>query len=60
MIKLDDYRAFLQSLHELAKLIFFFGISSFGLLITLGFGVVWFKQQLCFCQMMHDFKLGGI
>ena len=27
--------------------------------ITLGFRVLLFKEQLC-CQMMHNFKFGGI
>ena len=56
MIKLDDYRAISQNFHELAKSIFFGGISSCGLFITLVFRVVWFKEQL----MMHNFKIGGI
>ena len=60
MIKLDDYRVISQNFHELAKLIFFCGISSYGLFITLVFRVVWFLEQLCISQMVHNFKLGGI
>ena len=58
MIKLDHYRAISQNFHE-----FFGGSSSlmdFLSLITLVFRVVWLKDQLCFSQMMHNFKIGGI
>ena len=60
MMNHDDYRAKALNVHELAKLIFFCGISFYGLFITLFFRVVWFKEQLCLSQMMHNFKIGGI
>ena len=59
MMNLDDYRANLQRFHELAKLIFC-GIGFYGLFITLVFRVVWFKEQLCLCQLMHNLEKGGI
>ena len=55
MMNLDDYRANLQHFHELAKSNVF--VESF---ITLVFRVVWFKEQLCLSQVMHNFKIGGI
>ena len=59
MTNLDDYRANSQNFHELAKLIFC-GIGFYGLFINLVLRVVWFKEQQCLSQMMHNFKLGGI
>ena len=58
MIKLDDCHANLQSFHELAKL--FYGISFYGLFITLVSRVVWFKEHQCLSQMNHNINIGGI
>ena len=55
----DDYHANSPMFHELAKLNFC-GIGFYGLFITLVFRVVWFKEQLCLSQMMHNFTIGGI
>ena len=60
MMNLDDYHANLQNFHELAKLIFFFGISFNAFFITLVFRVVCFKERLCLSLVMHNFKIGGI
>ena len=62
MMNLDDYRTKSQNFHELVKLIFFFFLLNqfYGLFITLVFRVVWFKEQLCLSQMMHNFKSRGI
>ena len=59
-MNLVDYHANSQNFHELAKLIFFCGISFNGLFITLDFRVVCLKEQLCLSQMLHNFKIGGI
>ena len=59
MMNLDDYHANSLNFHELTKLIFFVE-SVFMDFLSLVFRVVWFKQQLCLSQMMHNFKIGGI
>ena len=60
MMNIDDYRANSQNFHELTKLIFFVESGFYGLFITLGLRVLWFNEQLCLSQMMHNFKIGGI
>ena len=55
MMNLDDYRANLQNCHELGQLNFLWN-QFYGLFSTLFFRVVWFAEQLCLSQMVHNFK----
>ena len=60
MMNLNDYNANLQNFQELAKLIFCVLSVLMGFSSLWFFRVVWFKEQPCLSQMMHNLKIAGI